>query len=139
MNDTANAFTKTCSIIDNVSSQELHSVGQTGPIHPIASGAARDEQNPHSKLRRQLSVNPNGCDARLFRRQNAIKNKPLSANTNQMQSHQPPQQQLLSVNLNNGHRTLTQAHSGPRMHNTNHWDLHKVKINELSNDFAIFF
>lgn len=127
ISDTINAFTNACTI-DNKCAQDLHSVGgQTncGQISQSVPAANRDEQNSHKKLGRQLSVNPNGCDARLFRRQNAIKQKP-PITANQLQQQQQHHHQLLSPNLNSGHRPLAQALSGPRAHNTNHWELHKV-------------
>lgn len=70
---------------------------------------APEEVNLHQKLRRQLSLNPTGCDPRLYR----------------IQQHQ---QKI--PNAVGAHRTLQPTLSGgpPRTHLSNQWDLHPVNI-----------
>lgn len=69
----------------------------------------QEEVNLHQKLRRQLSLNPTGCDPRLYRIQH---------------SNMKPQKLPNAVGA---HRPLAPTLSGgPRTHISNHWDLHQV-------------
>lgn len=70
----------------------------------------QDEVNLHQKLRRQLSLNPTGCDPRLYRIQQQHANVKSQKIPNAVGAHRP-----LAPTLS----------GGPRPHMPNHWDLHQ--------------
>lgn len=70
---------------------------------------SEDSSNLHRKLRRQLTLNPAGCDPRIYQMQ-----------LNQQQQTKLPQQH------HSPHRPLAPSSSGPRSHHPSQWDLHQV-------------
>jgi ribonuclease ZC3H12 len=76
--------------------------------------------NLHRKLQRQLTLNPAGCDPRIYQLQRS--------GMHQQQSSGPPQ---LSP-----HRPLQPSLSGPRTHHpaaANQWDMHQVSVEQPRN------
>lgn len=80
----------------------------------------QDEVNLHQKLRRQLSLNPTGCDPRLYRIQQQHTNVKTQKIPNAVGSHRP-----LAPTLS----------GGPRPHMPNHWDLHQVMYIEITHEY----
>ncbi|KAG4066601.1 hypothetical protein HA402_007237 [Bradysia odoriphaga] len=73
-----------------------------------------DSSNLHRKLRRQLTLNPAGCDPRIYQMQ-----------MNQQQQQQQQQQPKLPQQHHSPHRPLAPSLSGPRSHHPSQWDLHQ--------------
>lgn len=79
-----------------------------------------DSSNLHRKLRRQLTLNPAGCDPRIYQmqmnqQQHQQQQQPKLPSQQQQQHHSP-------------HRPLAPSLSGPRSnpHHPSQWDLHQV-------------
>lgn len=70
-----------------------------------------DSVNLHRKLQRQLTLNPSGCDPRIYQMQRV-------SLMNQQQQQQQQQSQ------HSPHRPLAPSSSGP--HHPVQWDLHQV-------------
>ena len=86
---------------------------QQDNIDPNNSGG--DGVNLHRKLQRQLTLNPAGCDPRIYQMQRVGCQQPP-----------PPQQQQSQLSP---HRPLAPSLSGPRNHPSSQWaDLHQVII-----------
>lgn len=135
--DISNNFGESCGIenqrltatIENNPQQNMYAMHttQTSTIRPsydhythsVSSSQSnhnenRDINQSHPKLQRQMSVNPNACDPRIQRVQNA--------NRMNRMNHHADQQHLVP------HRLLSGSLSGPRSQNiSNNWDVHQVR------------
>lgn len=85
--------------------------------------------NLHKKLQRQLTLNPAGCDPRIYQLQRVGGCNQQQAPQQLQQPCQPQQQQQQqSAKHHSPHRPLAPALSGPRTHHPSQWDLHQVRI-----------
>lgn len=82
----------------------------------------REDVNLHQKLRRQLSLNPAGCDPRIYAMQRQQQQL-------QQQHHQSKLQvpKSDSIASDQGHRHLELSLSSPRPRLAKNWDLHQVR------------
>lgn len=94
----------------NSIAQSCQAQSQCSTQLPQQSQDSDDSSNLHRKLRRQLTLNPAGCDPRIY----------------QMQMNQQQQQQSkLPHQHHSPHRPLAPSLSGP--HHPSQWDLHQVR------------
>lgn len=89
--------------------QQCQQQSQCSTQIPQQSQDSDDSSNLHRKLRRQLTLNPAGCDPRIYQMQ-----------MNHQQQPKLPQQH------HSPHRPLAPSLSGPRSHHPSQWDLHQV-------------
>lgn len=87
-----------------------------------------DSANLHRKLQRQLTLNPAGCDPRIYQLQRVgMGNQQQQQQQQQVPVSQQQSQQQQSRH-HSPHRPLAPSLSGARTNHPSQWDLHQVHI-----------